>query len=165
MDFEVRQGDRLALNGPNGSGKSTLLKLLMGELSPTEGGIWRAATLQVSTLPQDTGFLQGDLKLFAAGQGVDERLFFALLRKLDFEREAFERPMQSFSAGQKKKVCLAASLAKPAQLFIWDEPLNYVDVLSREQIEQAVLGSAPTLIFVEHDAVFTGRVATGETKL
>ncbi len=47
-----------------------------------------------------------------------------------------------------------------ADLFVWDEPLNYVDLFSREQIEAAILASQPTLIFVEHDQRFTDRVAT-----
>jgi lincosamide and streptogramin A transport system ATP-binding/permease protein len=116
--------------------------------------------LVVSSLQQDTDALCGDLAGYAEAQKLDRSLFFTLLRKLNFEREAFERRIETYSAGQKKKVELAASLAKPAHLFIWDEPLNYIDVHSREQIETAVLACGPTLLFVEHDKTFLQRVAT-----
>ena len=68
--------------------------------------------------------------------------------------------MSRYSAGQKKKVLLAKSLCERAHLYIWDEPLNYIDVLSRIQIEDLLLEYAPTMIFVEHDEVFQEKVAT-----
>ena len=78
---------------------------------------------------------------------------------MDFSRSQLEKPMQDYSAGQKKKVLLAASLAKPAHLYIWDEPLNYIDVFSRMQIEELLLGSQPSMLFVEHDVRFRERIA------
>ncbi len=165
LNFTLDVGERVALRGGNGSGKTCLLKLLQGQLAPSRGRVQRMGGLVVSHLPQDTGFLQGSLRSFAQGRGLEESLFLALLRKLDFSRGLFCQEMQNYSAGQKKKVCLAASLATPAHLFLWDEPLNYIDVLSREQIEQAVLESAPTLLFAEHDSLFSQRVATRRLEL
>ncbi len=162
LSLAIEAGDRIALEGPNGSGKTTLLRLVLGELTPGGGTVRRPDGLIISSLPQDTAFLSGRLRDFSAERGLDDSLFLAILRKLDFEREAFDQDISSYSAGQKKKVCLAASLATPAHLFVWDEPLNYIDVLSREQIEAAVLQSnpAPTLLFVEHDDAFVQAVAT-----
>uniref|UniRef100_S0DDB8 Putative ATPbinding transport protein n=1 Tax=termite gut metagenome TaxID=433724 RepID=S0DDB8_9ZZZZ len=165
LSLEVRAGDRIAVTGANGSGKSTLLKLLAGSLPPQKGTLQRMPGLQVSGVDQELHGLRGSLKDYAALRGLDEPLFLALLRKLNFEREAFARDIGSFSAGQKKKVGIAASLAQPAHLFIWDEPLNYIDVLSREQIEDAVLESCPTMVFVEHDQAFVDRVATQVLRL
>ncbi len=91
---------------------------------------------------------------------LDESLFKALLRKLDLSREEFERDVSCYSAGQKKKVLLAKSLCEQAHLYVWDEPLNYIDVLSRVQIEELLLNCRPTIIFVEHDMVFQENVAT-----
>ena len=73
--------------------------------------------------------------------------------------------MEDYSEGQKKKVLLAASLATPAHLYIWDEPLNYIDVFSRMQIETLLLEYQPTMLFVEHDAAFVRRAATGTLAL
>jgi len=60
----------------------------------------------------------------------------------------------------KKKILLAASLCEEAHLYLWDEPLNYIDVLSRLQIEKALQNSEATILFVEHDAAFLEAVAT-----
>lgn len=165
LNLNIERGERIAVAGPNGSGKSSLLKLIRGELALGEGSVRRLPSLVISALPQETAFLSGGLRPFAEAQGIELSLFMAILRKLDFEREAFERDMASYSAGQRKKVCLAASLARPAHLFVWDEPLNYVDVLSREQIEAAVLACRPTMVFVEHDAEFIRKAATRRVAL
>lgn len=73
--------------------------------------------------------------------------------------------MEDFSEGQKKKVLLAASLLAPAHLYIWDEPLNYIDVFSRMQVERLLLAYRPTLLFVEHDVRFREKVATKTVSL
>ena len=70
----------------------------------------------------------------------------------------FEKDMSDLSAGQKKKVLLARSLCQQAHLYIWDEPLNYIDVFSRIQIEQLLRQQEATMLFVEHDAAFCENV-------
>ncbi len=97
--------------------------------------------------------------------GIEDHLFKALLRKLDFSREQLEIPMESYSEGQKKKVLIARSLCEQAHLYIWDEPLNFIDVYSRIQIGDLILKFQPTMLLVEHDDAFTGKVATGVVKL
>ena len=82
------------------------------------------------------------------------------MRKLEFQRAHFEKRIEDFSEGQKKKVLIAKSLCEKAHLLVWDEPLNYVDVLSRMQIEDLLLEFQPTIVFVEHDRVFCDHVAT-----
>ena len=83
------------------------------------------------------------------------------MRKLGFERVQFEKNMEDFSGGQKKKVLIAGSLCQQAHLYIWDEPLNFIDIFSRIQIEELILKYEPTLLFVEHDAAFQEKIATG----
>lgn len=161
VSFTIRQGDRLILQGKNGSGKSSILKLLAGQTIPHTGQLTLASGLRVSYVPQDTGFLTGNLKAFCRESGIDESLFKAILRKLDLERSQFDKDMADFSAGQKKKVLLARSLCQSAHLYLWDEPLNYIDVLSRMQIEELLLQYKPTMALVEHDQSFTEKVGTG----
>ena len=67
--------------------------------------------------------------------------------------------MKNYSDGQKKKVLIATSLSKPAHLFVWDEPLNYIDVISRIQIEEIIKEAKSTLIFVEYDKKFVEDIA------
>ncbi|HCR40203.1 MAG TPA: Lsa family ABC-F type ribosomal protection protein, partial [Lachnospiraceae bacterium] len=72
----------------------------------------------------------------------------------------FGKDICEFSGGQKKKVLLAKSLAEPAHIFIWDEPLNFIDVFSRVQMEDLILKYQPTMLFVEHDRAFREKITT-----
>ena len=105
-------------------------------------------------------FLHGDIRQFCIERGLDESLFCALLRQMDLERTQFVKPLEDFSEGQKKKVLIAASLMTPAHLYIWDEPLNYIDVFTRMQIEELLLAYQPTMILVDHDIRFQEKIAT-----
>ncbi len=163
--FELPRGERIALSGKNGSGKSSILKLFAGEDIPYTGTLRIASGLTVSYVPQDTSFLEGDVISYAKATGVEVSLFLTLLRKLDFPRAQFEKDMRAFSAGQRKKVLLARSLCEQAHLYLWDEPLNYIDVLSRMQIENLLKEYAPTMLFVEHDRAFIDAIATRVVEL
>lgn len=178
-NLTVRQGERIALRGRNGCGKSSVLKAILttasGEMQNTipnhgnqpqiQGKIQLASQLKISYVSQDTSDLHGNLSDYAARYGIEESIFKALLRKLDFSRTQFEKPMEDYSEGQKKKVLIARSLCEQAHLYLWDEPLNYIDVLSRMQIEQLILDYQPTLLFVEHDQTFTDKIATRIVKM
>lgn len=159
VSFEIKQGDKVAIYGSNGSGKSTLIKILLGLNDEYTGEIKLASNLKISYIPQDTSVLIGSLNEYIYKQGVDETLCKTILRKLDFARDLFEMDMKNYSYGQKKKVLIAVSLSKPAHLFVWDEPLNYIDVISRIQIEEIIKEANPTLIFVEHDKRFVEDIA------
>ena len=160
ISFDIRQGERVCLSGKNGCGKSSILKLINGEELEYSGKLEIGAGLKISYVSQDTSYLQGNLRELAEKYGLEESLFKAVLRKLDLERGQFEKDVSQYSAGQKKKVLLAKSLCEQAHLYIWDEPLNYIDVLSRVQIEELLLEYEPTVIFVEHDRTFRENVAT-----
>lgn len=160
ISFSIMKGERLALSGKNGSGKSTLLKLLAGHPLEFQGELCLPKSLRISYVPQNTAFLSGSLKDFVRERGIDESLFRAVLHRFGFERTQFDTNMRDFSAGQKKKALLAASLCEEAHLYVWDEPLNYIDVISRMQIENLILEHQPNMILVEHDQIFLQRVAT-----
>ena len=158
--FSLERGERVALLGGNGSGKSSVIKLLNGEAISHTGLVDIGSRLIISSVPQDASFLSGDLSAYAKKQEIDETLFLTILRKLDFSRMQFDKDMRDYSAGQKKKVLIARSLCQRAHVYIWDEPLNYIDVLSRMQIEELILTYEPTLLFVEHDRAFCDNIAT-----
>ena len=165
ISFTIRMGDRIALQGPNGSGKSSIIKLVCGKDIPHTGEIWRGNGLQISYVNQDTSGLRGKLSDFARESGIDESLFLAMLAKLDVPKAQMEKDMSSLSAGQKKKVLLARSICEPMHLHIWDEPMNYIDVISRMQIEAVLREYQPTILFVEHDKAFCENVATKIVRL
>ena len=165
VSFEIGRGERIALSGGNGSGKSSLIKLLLGAGVPHEGEVRVGSGLEISYVPQDASGLAGSLADFAREGGVDEALFKAVLRKLGFERAQLALDMSELSAGQKKKALIARSLCTRAHLYVWDEPLNYIDLWSRVQLERLILRFEPSLLFVEHDAAFRRSVATRTVEL
>ena len=160
VSFTLRRGERLSLTGPNGCGKSSILKALVGEGGSLSGDVSIAPNLVFSYVPQQTDDLTGTMDDFIARSDVDETLFKAILRNMDFTRDLFERPLERMSQGQKKKLLLARSLCIPAHVYVWDEPLNYIDVLSRVQLEGLLTQYAPAMLLVEHDAMFLERVCT-----
>ena len=124
-----------------------------------------ASGLVLSYVPQDTSFLKGSLDQYIEACKGDPTVFKMLLRKLDFSREHFQKPMESYSAGQKKKVLLAKSLSEKAHLYIWDEPLNYIDIFSRIQIENLIKENHLTMLVVEHDKTFLDHLVTKQIQL
>lgn len=160
LNLDVNQGERIVLKGRNGCGKSSVVKLLLGENITHSGKIETASGLVISYISQDTGWLRGNIRSFAEEHHLPESLFLAILRKLDFDREQFDKPMENYSEGQKKKVLIAKSLSEQAHLYIWDEPLNFIDLFSRMQIEELILKYKPTLLMVEHDRVFVENITT-----
>ena len=168
FSLNLERGQRVAICGRNGSGKSTLMKAILKKYDESydfeslkiEGNIRFASGLIVSYVSRDTAFLMGSFDDFAKMQGVEKHLLRSMLDKLDFEHILFEQDLSSLSEGQKKKVLLAASICQRAHLYIWDEPLNYIDLLSRLQIEEMLLKYEPTLLFIEHDPHFIDRIAT-----
>lgn len=162
VNLKVQNGDRKVLRGPNGCGKSSILKLILGELEPMDGLVEVAGGMKISYVPQDTSWMRGSLTEFGRRYGLDDTLFRALLRKLDFAREQFDKDISQFSEGQKKKALIAKSLCEQAHLYIWDEPLNYIDIFSRMQIEELIRRWKPTMLMVEHDEYFVREIGGEE---
>lgn len=182
LTFEVKQGERVFLSGANGCGKSSLIKAILSKnkdgsdsagqadnnvISNMQltGTLSLAPNLTISYINQDTSHLRGTLSDHAKRAGLDFSLLLSILRQLDLGREQFEKNMEDFSEGQKKKVLIACSLLTPAHLYIWDEPLNYIDVFSRMQIERLIERYKPTMLIVEHDVRFREKLASREVLL
>ena len=168
LDLEVKRGERIALHGGNGCGKSTLMHSILQKAGCadrgadiTENGICETASgLIISYVDQDTSGLRGSISEYCDSRGLDLSMFCTILRQLNLERAQLAKKIEEFSEGQKKKVLLAVSLLTPAHIYIWDEPLNYIDVFSRIQLEELLLSYEPTMLFVEHDVRFREKIAT-----
>lgn len=163
--FSLYQGEKVVLRGRNGSGKSTLLQAIRAAATGERGQAEKSGTLQVASnlvvsfVDQSAERLFGSLSAYCRDSGIDETLFRAILHTLGFYNKDFSGDISALSDGQKKKILLAQSLSKPAHLYLWDEPLNFLDVFSRIQLEHLLVSSNATMLIVEHDAAFAQNVA------
>ena len=166
INLTVEKGQKISLQGFNGCGKSTLIKYLAGiggdEGITAEGDIHIAKDLKISYVGQDTSGLEGSLYDICADRGADKTQFSTILVKMGFTKEMLYRDANALSLGQKKFVMLALSLCEQADVYLWDEPLNYIDVYMRKEIERLVKESDVTMLFVEHDRAFAESVADKE---
>ena len=165
LTFDISTGQRIAVTGANGCGKTTLLEVIAGLRAAAHGTIQRKSGLRVAFAAQQPRWQDETLRALAAREQLDETRLRQILGVLQVPAADLERPLTTLSEGQRKKVELARTLVTPTKgtptaLLIWDEPLNYLDIESREEIERAILTDAPSLIFVEHDRRFVDTVAT-----
>ena len=165
FSLTVNEGDRVAIIGGNGCGKTTLVGVLIGELELDEGLLYKPNFVTISCARQNPLWDKGSLRIYLKDETIDETKFRNIMGVLGASGNLFERPLESFSKGELKKVELCKSFLEPYDLLIWDEPLNYLDVLSREQIEIVILKHKPTMIFTEHDKIFIEKIATHIIKL
>ncbi len=160
VNFEILQGERIALSGKNGCGKSSILKLILGNNIPYTGAFKLASGLTISYVPQTSESVRGSISDYAAENNLDGVLFRAILNKMGFTKSDYDGDAATFSEGQKKKLLIAKSLCEKAHLYVWDEPLNFLDIYSRLQIQNLIKNFQPTMIFVEHDKAFRDEIAT-----
>ena len=151
ISFSVSPGERIAVTGRNGCGKSTLLRRVCGETVEHGGEVRRAGGLVISCVPQMPGpVCPAEL----ARETGDAPRYFAILRKLGFERSAFDARPDELSDGQRRKALVAKSLCERAHLYVWDEPLGGIDLTAREQLAVLIRDSGAAMLLVEHDRAF-----------
>lgn len=161
ITFDLTKGQRLVLEGPNGFGKTTMIKAILGEKRLiARGSLSFSRTVKVSYLTQEFETLSGSIEAYAKHHDVELPVLLNMLKKLGFERSAFTEDLSELSMGQKRKVSLARSLCEPANFYIWDEPLNYLDVITRRQIQKLILKVKPTMLLIDHDRDFVDAIAT-----
>ncbi|KAF1303038.1 Lsa family ABC-F type ribosomal protection protein [Candidatus Enterococcus willemsii] len=161
ISFAIQQGERIAIQGPNGSGKSSIIQYLLGTFTgEASGEVIQPQGVSISYVRQNYEDNRGTLQEFAEANQLSYQELLNNLRKLGVERKVFHNRIEDMSMGQRKRVELAKSLATPAELFIWDEPLNYLDVFNHQQLEEMIQSVKPTMLIVEHDATFLRKVAT-----
>ena len=166
VSFTLKSHDQLALIGKNGIGKSSLIKAFCGDFPGNiSGQIDIANKLQISLVRQDYSRNHGLLREFAKNHQLDYEQLLNTLFKLGFKRQTFNIPIERMSMGQQKRVELAKSLVESAQLYIWDEPLNYLDTYNQEQLIALIKEYQPPILFIEHDQNFIGEVATKQVSL
>ncbi|GAB5056083.1 ABC-F type ribosomal protection-like protein Eat(A) [Companilactobacillus alimentarius] len=166
VNFKVKCNQVVSLVGPNGIGKTTIFRQIMGLSQPftQTGNILMANNLKISYLRQDNE-LKGTIRQLSTQKQIEPELVFSNLRKLGFERYLFEQPIEQMSQGQRRKVALAVSLSEEANLYFWDEPLNYLDVITWQQIIEAIKKQHPTMLLIDHDIDLINSVSSKKIEL
>jgi len=167
-DFSLRvhRGDRIGLVGPNGAGKTTLVKLLTGKLSPDEGTLRLGANLDMAMVDQRRDALDPDETLehfLTDGRGQsllangEQRHVVSYMKDFLFSPEQARTPVRELSGGEKARLILARTLARPANLLILDEPTNDLDMETLDLLQELIAGFPGTVLLVSHDRDFLDR--------
>lgn len=161
FSLEINKGDRVALIGANGSGKSTLINLILNKLSLTEGSIDLGNNVDIGYLPQEHNQLNSDLSpvnYLIDVTKIDKTAAYKLAKRFLFTDEDIKTPINRLSSGQKSKILLASIMASGSNFIVLDEPTNYLDIPSREALEEALISYKGTLLVVSHDRYFLDRI-------
>ena len=167
LDFAITAGMRVGLVGPNGSGKSTLLRLLQGALSPTNGALRRADSLQIVYFNQDRELDSNDTLRRALAPDSDSVVYqdrvihvASWAARFLFSGEQLNQPVANLSGGERARVLIAQLMLQPADVLLLDEPTNDLDIPTLEILEENLLEYRGALVLVTHDRYMLDRVST-----
>ncbi|WP_421856568.1 ABC-F family ATP-binding cassette domain-containing protein [Oricola sp.] len=169
FSLRIHRGDRIGIVGPNGAGKTTLVNLLMGQLQPDTGTVRHGTNLDVAILDQRRDQLKPDETLehfLTDGRGQtlivngQQKHVASYMRDFLFKPEQARTPIRELSGGEKARLLLARTLARPANVLILDEPTNDLDMETLDLLQELVAGFPGTVILVSHDRDFLDRTVT-----
>ncbi|GAB4437759.1 MAG: ABC-F family ATP-binding cassette domain-containing protein [Anaerolineae bacterium] len=163
INLALRAGARVALLGPNGSGKTTLLRTIVGELAPLAGRARLGASVRAGYAAQEQETLDPDahaLSTVLEAAPMPETDARSFLHHFLFSGDEVFIPVRDLSYGERARLMLARMVAQGCNLLILDEPINHLDVPSRERFEQAMAAYDGTVLAVVHDRYFIDRFAT-----
>ena len=160
FSLRMKRGDRIAVTGPNGCGKTSIFQAILGELPIVSGSVHRNSRLRIHYLPQQSEVLKITLRELIESHREDLTEYRNILAALGSTGDILDQRLDTMSAGERKKVDMARSFLSGWDLLLWDEPMNFLDINTREQIEETILRYEPTLLFIEHDVRFIENVAT-----
>lgn len=159
ISFNVQRGDVLAISGRNGAGKTMLLDIICQEREPDEGYISMKGDIELYRVFQQCPYMDMPIAGLADEHDIDIRMLSYFMNYLGVQGNIINKRTDELSEGERKKLTISLSLCADADLLVWDEPLNYLDVSAREMIEAMIIESKPTIIAVEHDKTFINNVA------
>ena len=161
------RGDRIGFVGPNGSGKTTLVSMLTGALAPDSGDVRLGASLEMATLDQSRESLDPNVTLAEAltggrgdyvSIGDQPRHVATYMKDFLFAPEQIRTPLRALSGGERGRLMLAPSLAKPSSVLVLDEPTNDLDLETLDVLEEMLGDYVGTVILISHDRDFLDRV-------
>jgi ATP-binding cassette subfamily F protein 3 len=163
LNVLIRHGERVVLLGPNGSGKTTLLRTVLGEVPPLAGVVRLGSGIQPGYFAQHHDGLDPAqtpldvVRQVARGEDTELRRF---LHRFLFAGDGVFTPIGALSYGERARLALAVLVAQGCNFLVLDEPINHLDIASRERFEEALLGFDGTALIVTHDRYFIDCIAT-----
>ena len=158
-NFVIEKGDRIALVGRNGEGKTTLARMLVGQLTPTEGSIRIGANVNIGYYAQNQDdLMDGEFTVYdtldrVAVGDIRTRLR-DILGAFLFRGEDIDKKVKVLSGGERARLAMARMMLEPRNLLVLDEPTNHMDMRSKDILKNALLKYDGTLVVVSHDREF-----------
>ncbi len=164
VSFQIERNNRIALVGANGSGKSSLLKALYGEINARaclSGSLKVSAGINIGYFSQELTSLDPEATLLEALQdlGLPEKELRNFLGAMNFKQTDVFKQIKMLSYGEKARVVMLNLALGGYQLLLLDEPTNFLDVPTREKIEELLHGYDGAILFVSHDQYFIDQMA------
>jgi ATP-binding cassette subfamily F protein 3 len=163
LNLRVAVRQRIAFSGPNGSGKTTLLRTIAGKLPPLDGKVHLGANVKLGYMSQEQELLDPELNALESLRRIaplSETEARSFLHYFLFSGDDALRPACQLSYGERARLRLATLVAEGCTLLLLDEPINHLDIPSREKFEAALAGYEGTVLAVVHDRYFIQRFAT-----
>ena len=163
VNLALHAGERVVLTGPNGSGKTTLLRILIGQIEPLQGQFRLGPSVRVGYYAQEQEDLDDRLDPFTEIQRVapmGDTEIRSFLHYFLFSGDDVFVPVGALSLGERARLALAKLVAAGCNLLLLDEPINHLDIPSREQFEQGLSRFEGSVLAIVHDRYFIERFAT-----
>src|SRR5574344_804979 len=164
MNFQITSGERIALKGTNGSGKTTLIKLILGDIKPQAGTIYRADNKAVY-IDQDYSLLDNKLKVYEQAEqfnvsALQEHEIKIRLNRFLFTKNDWDKSCSALSGGERMRLllCCLTINSKSPDIIIFDEPTNNLDIQNVEILTAAINEYQGTIIVVSHDETFLEQI-------
>ncbi len=158
-NFTIGKGDRIALVGRNGEGKTTLARMLIGQLTPTEGSVRLGANVNIGYYAQNQDdLMDGEFTVYdtldrVAVGDIRTRLR-DILGAFLFRGEDIDKKVKVLSGGERARLAMARMMLEPRNLLVLDEPTNHMDMRSKDILKEAILKYDGTVVVVSHDREF-----------
>ena len=158
-NFIIEKGDKIALVGRNGEGKTTLARMLIGQLTPTEGSVRLGANVNIGYYAQNQDdLMDGEFTVYdtldrVAVGDIRTRLR-DILGAFLFRGEDIDKKVKVLSGGERARLAMARMMLEPRNLLILDEPTNHMDMRSKDILKSAIMKYDGTVVVVSHDREF-----------